>query len=628
MKTMTRWKIAGLAMAGALGLSAMPAIANSSSDNFRISSRESVVPGILSSSERSFYSELFRSIDRQEWERVESMLNSRQGGLLHQVAAAEYYTHANSPKVSADQIARWFGAGTSLPQAAQLSRLGERRGLTAIPSLPQTRSFVRQPSASKRLRPRPVNDGTMSSRVKSAILDRIKNDDPYGARQLLSGIDASLSSAARAEWRQRVAWSFYIENKDSEALAMAQTVSQGSGAWVAEGAWVEGLAAWRLNNCNAAADAFARGARVAQNIELKAASHYWAGRSYMRCRRPGDADEQLRLASRSDETLYGMIALEQLGIRLPEGENGSRLSRQDWQQLRGRENVKIAAALSEIGRDKLADEVLRHQAKIGSPAEYQALSRFARELGMPATQLWMAHNAPRGSVSERALRYPTADWTPKNGWKVDPSLAFAHTLQESNFRAAVVSPAGARGLMQIMPAAARDHASKIGVRGTARDLSNPEVNLAFGQEHLQMLRDNRATQGKLPKIMAAYNAGLTPISRWNNEINDRDDPLLYMESIPYWETRGYVAIVMRNLWMYQRAEGTDSPSRRALAQGDWPGFPRPQSRRLATRIIEKRAPQETAPVIEKSIAEQMSDQTSVSQPVVQALPNSESNSGG
>ncbi|MEO9462878.1 MAG: lytic transglycosylase domain-containing protein [Marinomonas sp.] len=615
MNNKNSWQIAKLCLAGFVGVAALPASANSSSDNFRMSERGSAIPTVLSNSEQRFYRDLFGAIDRQQWDRVENMLNSRQGGLLHQVARAEYYTHANSPKVSAGQIAGWFNAGTSLPQAAQLSRLGERRGLSGIPALPQTRNFSRQPYASKRIRPKSVKDGTMSSRTRSAILDRIKNDDPYGAQSLLQGVDASLSSAARAEWRQRVAWSFYIENNDQAALSLARTVSQGSGAWVAEGEWVAGLAAWRLNNCAAAADAFARGAQRSTNIELTAASHYWAGRSYMRCRRPGDADEQLRMAARSDETLYGMLAMEQLGIRLPEGEQGAKLSRQDWQNLRNNSNVKVAAGLAQIGRSKLADEVLRHQAKIGSPQEYQALSRFARELGMPATQLWMAHNAPRGTVSERAMRYPVANWQPSNGWRVDPSLAFAHTLQESNFRASVVSPAGARGLMQIMPAAARDHASKLGVRGTASDLSKPEVNLAFGQEHLAMLGDSGATQGKLPKIMAAYNAGLRPISRWNSEINDKNDPLLYMESIPYWETRGYVSIVMRNYWMYQRAEGQDSPARQAMAQGKWPGFPQPQTYRTASRMIERPAPapvsvsaSTSGPVIEKSIAEQMASQ--------------------
>jgi soluble lytic murein transglycosylase-like protein len=96
-----------------------------------------------------------------------------------------------------------------------------------------------------------------------------------------------------------------------------------------------------------------------------------------------------------------------------------------------------------------------------------------------------------------------------------------------------------------------------------------------------MLRDSEATQGLLPKIMAAYNAGLSPVSRWNSEINDQGDPLLWMESIPYWETRGYVAIVMRNYWMYERQAGAISPSRQALAQGMWPIFPDLSSSRMA-----------------------------------------------
>ena len=127
--------------------------------------------------------------------------------------------------------------------------------------------------------------------------------------------------------------------------------------------------------------------------------------------------------------------------------------------------------------------------------------------------------------------------------------------------------------MQIRPGTARDHNRRLNLGANYSDLADPEVNLAYGQRHLEMLRDTPATEGKLPKIMAAYNAGLTPVTRWNTEINDFDDPLLWMESIPYWETRGYVAIVMRNYWMYERSAGLPSPSRRALAQGLWPEFP-------------------------------------------------------
>ena len=177
---------------------------------------------------------------------------------------------------------------------------------------------------------------------------------------LLDGVDASLSSAARAEWRQRVAWSYYIENQDAAALAMANTVRDGgSGAWVGEGDWAAGLAAWRLNDCTGAADAFGRATRSAQNLELTAAAYYWSSRALVRCRQPEKAAEQLRGAARLDETLYGMLAREQLGQDLPGGKRTADFDLTDWQRLRDEPNVRTAVALAEIGRDSLADEVLR-----------------------------------------------------------------------------------------------------------------------------------------------------------------------------------------------------------------------------------------------------------------------------
>jgi soluble lytic murein transglycosylase-like protein len=279
-----------------------------------------------------------------------------------------------------------------------------------------------------------------------------------------------------------------------------------------------------------------------------------------------------------------MLAADQLGITLPSEAMPRPFSPEDWGMLAARPNVMVAAALAEIGEPALADEVLRHEARIGPAQQYPALARLARALGLPATQLFLAHNAPAGMQPEAALRFPVARWQPVTGWQVDPALAFAHALQESNFRASAVSPANARGLMQIMPGTARDHASRLNLGASYDDLDDPAVNLAYGQHHLEMLRDHPATGGALPKIMAAYNAGLTPVSRWNDEVRDLGDPLLWMESIPYWETRGYVAIVMRNYWMYERMTGGGSPSRRALAQGRWPTFPQGSTHRSAALI--------------------------------------------
>jgi len=578
-----RFLLAGIALAATFAISpAVSAQSGMAAQYDRNDTQAAAVPAQLSQSERQLYKDIFAAIEREQWDLAEGLLKRAEGGLLHQIALAEYYTHANSPRVSADQIAQWFTAGVDLPHAPQLGRLGSGRGLQQLPVFPATQSFSRQPEPSKRIRPRPVNDGTMPSQSSSAILDAIRNDDPASAYAILQQVDPMLSPAARAEWRQRVAWSFYIENDDQNALALAETVSQGTGPWVAEGEWVAGLAAWRLGYCSLAGEAFARAAQQATNVELAAAAHYWAHRSLIRCREPDAAAQHLSAAARYDETLYGMLAIDQLGIIVPAEVPAQPFSSEDWRSIQDRRNVRVAAALMEIGRPALADEVLRHEARIGRAQDYPAMARLAREMGLPSTQLFMAQYVPYGMRSDPSLRFPIAHWQPATGWRVDPSLAFAHALQESNFRASAVSPANARGLMQIMPGTARDHNRRLNLGASYTDLNDPAVNLAYGQQHLEMLRDSGATQGLLPKIMAAYNAGLTPVDRWNYEVNDQGDPLLWMESIPYWETRGYVAIVMRNYWMYERAAGVASPSRRALAQGRWPEFPQAARTRTAS----------------------------------------------
>jgi soluble lytic murein transglycosylase-like protein len=566
-------KRSAFALAATTLLCAAPAAAQPTQQYYSARIERSEAPRQLTQQDREYYGQVFAALDRQDWIGAQALLSKRSDGLLHTVALGEFYLAPNSPRVEAPQIESWLQRGWALPQAVRLARLGQTRGLVNVPELPGARQFQAMGGTSKRTRPRSVEDGTMPASVAAAIQERITNDDPDAARQLLDGIDATLSPEARAEWRQKVAWSYYIENRDAEAFAQAATVAGGSGAWVAEGDWAMGLAAWRLGDCAQAGQAFERAAYGAQNPELRAAAYYWAGRSALRCRQPERSGALFRSAATADESLYGMLAAEQLGMALPARLANADFSAEDWRRIGGLDNVRLAVALAELGRDKLASEVLLHQARIGDPAHYEPLSRLARELGLPSTQLYMAHNAPRGASADPASYYPAPKWVPLTGWRVDPALAYAHTLQESNFRAEAVSPAKAQGLMQITPITVREHAPRLGLSAADVNIFDPAVNLAFGQRNLEMLRDSPATGGTLPKIMAAYNAGLTPITRWNHEVNDQGDPLLYMESIPYWETRSYVSIVMKNYWMYERQAQADSSSRRALAQNAWPAFP-------------------------------------------------------
>ena len=579
-----------LGLAGVLTVaSAAPVSANSAAaEYFRSRVDRTAVPALLSQDDRTYYKQMFGAIEREDWLTVQTLLAQRTDGPLHAVARAQFYLAASSPRTDLAPLAQLLAAAPDLPWADQLGRLALKRGAMELPALPSAQPMVALPGLPKRIKPKPVADGTMPESVALAIQDRIKNDDPMGARVLLDGIEASLSAEARAEWHQRVGWAFYIGNDDINARAVSLGALQGgNGPWVAEALWTSGLAAWRADDCQNAAASFEQAAGMAQNDELASAANYWAGRAWMRCRAPEKVANSLRNAARLHDTLYGMIASEALGLRESTPAAAPDFSGDDWQQLRQVSNVRLAVQLAEIGEDGFADELLRHQARIGDPSLYAPLSRLARDLGLPATQLWMAYNAPSGARPDAAARFPAPRWVPATGWKVDPALLFAHSLQESNFRTAVISPAGARGLMQVLPGTARGLTrNEPSMSGREKQLDLPDVNMAFGQSYLVQLRDSGATGGLLPKVIAAYNAGPLPISRWNAQIRDNGDPLLWMESIPYWETRGYVSIVMRNYWMYERQAGGPSESRIGLAQGMWPKFPSltgAESVRIASR---------------------------------------------
>jgi soluble lytic murein transglycosylase-like protein len=327
---------------------------------------------------------------------------------------------------------------------------------------------------------------------------------------------------------------------------------------------VSGLASWRLNDCNAASASFREVGSRAQQRELAAAGYYWAARAEQMCRRPSSVTPLLRAAASSPESFYGLLARETLGIdkRLGRVAHGTG-------RVESLANVRRAEELVRIGQPWLAEELLKHQAQIGDVRDHSGLIQVAKKLNLPSAQYWLAHNGQYGAVVNAADRYPIPQWSPRNGWRIDPALALAHMRQESNFRPNVVSPAGAVGLMQVLPTTANAMARVNGV--SSANLFDPTSNIEHGQSFIETMRRSGATQGQLPKVIAAYNAGPLPVARWSYMAPA--DPLLWIESIPYWETRYYVPAVFRNLWVYQGLANAETPTLSALAQHRWPAFP-------------------------------------------------------
>ena len=552
---------------------AAPAYADDGAVLFNSASIAKDVPSQLQQRQSEHYRALFSAMGANQWDVAKNLLDTAPTGPLKSIAQAEYFLAANSPPAELAPLLILVNEAPQIPQAAQLGRLAEKRGAQLLPALPQRRNLSWIPGSPIRSKPKDVNTDSTANGVRGQIIDFIKNDNPQGAEQLLTANAMQMTAEGRTELEQRIAWSYYIENDDASSLRLARQAQNGAGEWVGHADWVAGLAAWRLNDCRSAGDAFDKVGRSAANVDLKAAGLYWSARSDLKCGQPERVQGKLQAAARFDDSFYGMLAAQTLGMASTKSTAAELFEKSDWRTLERHENVRAAIALVEIGQERLADEVLRHQATIGDGNDHPALIKLARELDLPRTQLWLAHNAPRGMKPDAQARFPAPKWKPDGGWRVDPALIYAHTLQESAFRSQAVSPANAIGLMQVRPGTAGDIAKANGLRFNEADLYRPSTNLEYGQSYLEYLGKSSITGGKLPKIAAAYNAGPGAVQRWNSEIKDNDDPLLFMESIPYVETRGYVSIILRNYWMYEKQAGIHSASARALSQNHWPQFP-------------------------------------------------------
>lgn len=531
------------------------------------------IPDQLDAAQRSGYRTVFAAIRQQKWQDAQIQLDSMKTGPLHAIAKAELYTAKDSPKVELAPLMALLSEAPELPQAEQLSRMALKRGATTTPALPQAQRLIWYDGAPVRQRARSIKSDTAATEIALAIQPFVKADDGVQAEALVDRLGTNLTPDAATEWQQKVAWIYYVSGDDSNARRVAARAQQGSGDWVSQADWVSGLAAWRQQDCEGAGQSFERVATRAADTELRSAGLYWGSRAEMACGHPERVSTKLKAASQYGETFYGLLAKQALAIE-DKPVRGETFIAEDWKTLERRPNVRVAAALVEIGENQLADEVIRYQAKLSANApEHAALTRLAGRLSLPATQLWLSHNGPSGATVQVAARYPAPNWSPDGGWRVDKALVFAHTLQESRFNAEIRSAAGAMGLMQVKTGAAIDVGRRKGITYAASDLTKPSVNMEIGQSYLEQLRDQPFTGGLLPKVIAAYNAGPTPVQLWNTMSKDGGDPLLYIESIPYWETRGYVMTVLRNYWMYENQERRKSPSREALTQGLWPKFP-------------------------------------------------------
>lgn len=216
--------------------------------------------------------------------------------------------------------------------------------------------------------------------------------------------------------------------------------------------------------------------------------------------------------------------------------------------------IEATRVLKDAGRDDLVGVFTAHIAwQQETPEDVYLMARFGAELGRPDLPLRVAKKLEADGIVYSDAGYPTIKLSSK--LKSKAALMHAIARQESAFDPTVVSRAGARGLMQLMPATAKRMARDNNIRYRFDALTaDPAYNMTLSSHYLDFLDEKFS--GTTPLMVASYNAGENATARWLDTYGDpRDaniDEIDWMELIPYAETRNYVQRVLEALVLYDQ----------------------------------------------------------------------------
>ena len=326
------------------------------------------------------------------------------------------------------------------------------------------------------------------------------------------------------------------------------------------------IALRKLDNPDAALKHFARlKDAVATPISL-ARADYWVGRAKQA---RGDADgaqAAYQSAARYQTAFYGLLAAERLGLSLDPalvtvGDAGPGWKTADFA---GSSVLTAARLLADAGERTLAKRFFLQLAEGLDGAELEQLADLALRMNEPHIALLIAKAAAERGVILARSYYPITDMVP-DGLPVSRALALAISRRESEFDPAAQSPAGARGLMQVMPATAQTVAKALGEEfTTARLTIDPPFNVRVGSTYLRSLADQFGPAVAL--IASGYNAGPGRPKKWIAEFGDPRsadvDVVDWVETIPFTETRTYVMRVAEGVVIYRaQLKGKAGPVR-------------------------------------------------------------------
>ncbi len=396
----------------------------------------------------------------------------------------------------------------------------------------------------------------------------LRRQDRDGEAIALLAIAPPTLPHAELWWNERAVLARHaLANGDPKAAYdLSRDHRQATGTALADGEWFSGWLALRYldDPKNALAHFETMKSSVGTPISIARAA-YWCGRAEEALGEKTAAERDYAVAAKHIGAFYGQLALAKLNpsarLVLPPQPVVAGL---DARAFSNRELVQVTQLLADIGLSSRGDPFVRRMVDLARTPEDALLAmRLAKQNNSLAAEVQVSKKLMQGGMPLLADGYPVIGQL----GPTEPEPPFVHAIirQESMFDASAISPSGALGLMQLMPATAKGVAGKLKIKrfNTASLTTDPRSNVRLGAAYLADLVQRY--NGSYVMAAAAYNAGPARVSGWLRDNGDPrpklDDTIDWIEKIGVGETRNYVQRVMENLEIYRaRAAGGSAPN--------------------------------------------------------------------
>ncbi len=361
--------------------------------------------------------------------------------------------------------------------------------------------------------------------------------------------------------RHQLARKLLHDGDPAGAYAVVAAHGQADPVNIVEAEFLAGFIALRkLNDPGKAARHFTALAAASPAVLTQSRAYYWLGRT--KTAAGGDGKAEFNRAASWPMTFYGQLASREAG------QPGATLSQALRAPPEAVPGLPASPAMTELAHDakillswndprRARQFLMRMEEIAGNPAARIAVGDYATALGLPDIAVLVTRRLGRDGIVPPMQGWPTPYEPPP---VLEQAVSLAIMRQESNFDLAIVSPSGARGLMQLMPATASLVARRLGEPTSLALLTgDPQHNMRMGTAYLREVLDK--FDNSVPLAAAAYNAGPNRVTRWLADNGDpRAEPsamIDWIEMIPFNETRNYVQRVLENAVIYQaRRTGT------------------------------------------------------------------------